>query len=167
MRDISRRSGDAGNVWMALGLGALAGAAGLVYYQQATRNKVGYRPPDAAPPRTARTRRVGRYAVAGRTVTIAKPRDELYAFWRDFQNLPRFMENVRGVELSGDVTWWTIAGPLGRDVSVETRIVEDIEGLRALDGGPLANAPEVEGITPLLVNLAQRNDMHTLGVKFQ
>ncbi|WP_336035288.1 NADPH-dependent F420 reductase [Halobacterium yunchengense] len=43
-----------------------------------------------------------------------------------------------------------------------------IEGLRALDAGPLANAAEVESLTPLLVNLAIHNDgMHDVGVRFE
>ena len=47
-------------------------------------------------------------------------------------------------------------------------LTEEIEGLRALDGGALANSAEVESITPLLINLAMNNDgMHDLGVRFQ
>ncbi len=47
-------------------------------------------------------------------------------------------------------------------------LADDIEGLGALDGGPLANAPEVEAVTPLLVNLARHNEgLHDLGVRFQ
>lgn len=47
------------------------------------------------------------------------------------------------------------------------RLVNDIPGLRPLDGGGLANASEVEAITPLLINLAQKNDgMQDLGVTF-
>lgn len=47
-------------------------------------------------------------------------------------------------------------------------LAEGIEGLRALDAGPLANAAEVESITPLLINVAQRNDgLHDLGVRFE
>jgi len=43
-----------------------------------------------------------------------------------------------------------------------------IEGLRALDAGPLANAAEVESLTPLLVNLAIHNDgLHDVGVRFE
>jgi uncharacterized membrane protein len=97
------------------GLGALAGAAAFVWYEQATRNPRPRRRPDSAPGRTARQARFGRYAVTGRTVTINKPKAELYAFWRDFANLPRFMTHVKAVETEGDLTRWTIAGPLGRD----------------------------------------------------
>ncbi|SEH37508.1 reduced coenzyme F420:NADP oxidoreductase [Halopenitus malekzadehii] len=46
-------------------------------------------------------------------------------------------------------------------------LAEDIDGLRALDAGGIANAPEVESITPLLVTLAMHNDgLHDLGVRF-
>jgi NADPH-dependent F420 reductase len=42
-----------------------------------------------------------------------------------------------------------------------------IEGLRALDAGPLENAAEVESLTPLLINLAVNNKgLHDVGVKF-
>jgi uncharacterized membrane protein len=118
----------ASDALFALGLGALAGAVGFAFYQQQTRNPVESRPPDSAPGRTARRRRFGDYAVVGRTVTINRPRQELYRYWRDFQNLPRFMENVRDVSVAGDLTRWTIAGPLGREFAVETRIVEDRDG---------------------------------------
>ena len=46
-------------------------------------------------------------------------------------------------------------------------IASDIEGVRAVDAGGLANAAEVESVTPLLINLASNNDgLHDLGVKF-
>jgi uncharacterized membrane protein len=113
---------------LAAGVGALLGAAAFAWYQQETRNPRPRRRPDSAPGRTARQRRFGRYAVTGRTVTINKPRAELYAFWRDFSNLPEFMSNVKAVTVEGDLTRWTIAGPVGRDVRVEARIVDDREG---------------------------------------
>ena len=46
-------------------------------------------------------------------------------------------------------------------------LAEEIDGLRALDAGPLANAAEVEAVTPLLINVAVNNDgLHDLGVRF-
>ncbi|WP_101295347.1 NADPH-dependent F420 reductase [Halegenticoccus soli] len=46
-------------------------------------------------------------------------------------------------------------------------LAEGIEGLRVLDAGGLANAPEIEAITPLLINVAMNNEgMHDLGVRF-
>jgi NADPH-dependent F420 reductase len=47
-------------------------------------------------------------------------------------------------------------------------LAEDIEGLRALDAGPLGNAAEVESVTPLLIDVARHNEgLHQLGVRFQ
>lgn len=47
-------------------------------------------------------------------------------------------------------------------------VTEEIDGLRALDSGSLANTVLVESITLLLINLAMNNDgMHDLGVRFQ
>ncbi|MGE0312192.1 MAG: SRPBCC family protein [Lautropia sp.] len=121
-----RGAGNAA-VWLGVGVGALAGAAGLAYLNR-TQRPSGHHPHDSAPGRTAKRRRFGEYAVVGRTVTIDRPRSELYAFWRDFSNLPTFMENVRAVEKTGtDTSRWTIAAPAGRSVDVETRIVEDRE----------------------------------------
>ncbi|THE65406.1 NADPH-dependent F420 reductase [Salinadaptatus halalkaliphilus] len=43
----------------------------------------------------------------------------------------------------------------------------EIDGLRALDAGPLANAAEVESVTPLVINIATYNDdLHDVGVKW-
>jgi len=65
----------------------------------------------------------------GRTVTIGKPRQELYAAWRDFTRFPTFMDNVERVEDLGDGrSRWSIKGPAGKDVELVTRIVEDVPG---------------------------------------
>ena len=59
---------------------------------------------------------------------------------------------------------------IGDDESAKSTIgslAEDIDGLRALDAGGIANAGEVESLTPLLINVAMNNDgLHDLGVRF-
>lgn len=113
--------------WGWIALGTIAGATGYALYQQQTRNSVDFRPPDSAPSRTARGGRQDGYAITGRTVTINKPRRELYDYWRDFKNLPHFMEHVQDIEISGDSLVWTFAAPMG-EVSVDARIIDDREG---------------------------------------
>ncbi len=85
---------------------------------------------DDAPGFTQR-RSFGKYDVVGRTVTIRKPRHELFSFWRDFTNLASFMENLEQIEVkdaaSGHAVW-TIKAPAGRTVDVETKIVREEEG---------------------------------------
>ena len=64
-----------------------------------------------------------------RAVMINRPREDLYAFWRDFSNLPLFMENVKSVEvLESGRSKWTIAGPGGKDVELVSDITEDVPG---------------------------------------
>jgi hypothetical protein len=47
-------------------------------------------------------------------------------------------------------------------------LAEEIEGLRALDAGGLANAAEIEGLTPLMINIASNTEgVGDLGVRFQ
>ncbi|WP_338240511.1 SRPBCC family protein [Aurantiacibacter hainanensis] len=72
----------------------------------------------------------GEHAVLGRTVTIRKPRAELYSFWRDFQNLPKFMENVETIRSQGDRSTWVIKAPGGSTVDVETRVSDERENER-------------------------------------
>jgi len=51
--------------------------------------------------------------------------------------------------------------------STVSSLAEDIEGLRALDAGSIANAAEIEALTPLLINVAMNNSgLHDLGVRF-
>ena len=64
--------------------------------------------------------------LVGKTVTINRPRAELYAFWRDFTNLPRFMENIVSVEPVGEGrTHWTVKAPAGKTVEWISAITED------------------------------------------
>jgi len=54
--------------------------------------------------------------------------------------------------------------------AVETvrQLADQIEGLRALKAGGIANAAEVESMTPLLINIAMENEgMHDVGVTFK
>ena len=47
-------------------------------------------------------------------------------------------------------------------------LAEGIEGLRALDAGPLSNAAEVERLTPLSITVGRYNGgLHDLGVRFR
>jgi uncharacterized membrane protein len=136
----SRRSpGHKGLSALAIGAGAVAlgAAVGLL----ATRPAPDH-PPDSAPGRTARRRRFGDYAVTGKTITINRPRNELFAFWRDFQSLSRFMENIEKVQWTGeDRAVWTIRAPAWQTVEVETEVVEERENeliaWRSVDGSDI------------------------------
>jgi uncharacterized membrane protein len=65
--------------------------------------------------------------IIGRTVTINRPRGELFAFWRDFTNLPRFMDNIESIEKTMDpeITHWIVKAPAGRTVEWDSVITEE------------------------------------------
>jgi NADPH-dependent F420 reductase len=71
-------------------------------------------------------------------------------------------------DLDADLEWDVPV--VGDDPDAKQTIVnltDEVETLRPLDAGGLANASEVESVTPLLINLAANNDdLHDLGVKF-
>jgi len=75
----------------------------------------------------------------------------------------------RLADLDADLGWDVPV--VGDDADARATVMaltDDIEGLRALDAGGLANAAEVESLTPLLINLAANNDeLHDLGVSFR
>jgi uncharacterized membrane protein len=61
------------------------------------------------------------------TTTIYRPAQEVYSYWREFENLPRFMQHLVQVEDSGGGhSRWTATGPLGVPVSWEAEIINDV-----------------------------------------
>jgi len=62
-----------------------------------------------------------------RTVTIGRPRHELYAFWRDFGNLAQIMENIESVTVLDERrSHWVVRAPAGQTVEWDSVIVEDV-----------------------------------------
>jgi uncharacterized membrane protein len=64
------------------------------------------------------------------SVTINKPPSEVYAFYRDFERLPRFMDYLEEVEVHDNRRSRWVAKPMGTKSTVawEAEIVEDIPG---------------------------------------
>ncbi len=61
-----------------------------------------------------------------KSYVIKKPAAELYAFWRKFENLPKFMTHLQQVErLSETRSQWTAKAPFGQSVSWEAEIIHD------------------------------------------
>jgi uncharacterized membrane protein len=64
-----------------------------------------------------------------RVTTINRPVDEVYAFWKRFENFPRFMRHLESVEtLPGGRSRWRARGPAGTTVEWEAELVEDRQG---------------------------------------
>ena len=83
------------------------------------------------------------------TVSLNKPRAEVYSFWRKLENLPRFMKHLEKVEeLDQTRSRWTAKGPAGvGSVSWDAEIVEDHSNefisWQSLPGSTVDNAGQV------------------------
>ena len=83
------------------------------------------------------------------SVSVNKPKSEVYSFWRNLENLPRFMKHLETVqEVSDTRSKWTAKGPAGvGSVSWEAEIIDDQENefisWRSLPGSTVDNAGQV------------------------
>lgn len=83
-----------------------------------------------------------------RTVTVNVPRTEVYAFWRDFENLPRFMKHLESVTvLDSKRSHWVAKAPAGANVEWNAEITSDVPGSliawRSVDESDVDNAGTV------------------------
>lgn len=83
-----------------------------------------------------------------RAITINRPRPDIYAHWRNFENLPGFMEHLESVEIIDEHrSLWKAKAPAGTSVEWEAEIVEDRPGelisWRSIPGIGVLNAGTV------------------------
>lgn len=65
--------------------------------------------------------------------TIDKPAEEIYSFWRDFENLPRIMKHIESVRVLDEKrSHWVARAPsiMGRKVEWDAEITEDVPNER-------------------------------------
>ncbi|MGN6552415.1 MAG: SRPBCC family protein [Verrucomicrobiota bacterium] len=61
-----------------------------------------------------------------RTITVDRSPEELFRFWRNFENLPRFMTHLKSVEIKTDQrSHWVVKGPAGKNVEWDAEIVNE------------------------------------------
>ena len=88
-------------------------------------------------------------SITARAVTINKPIGELYAYFRDFTNLPAFMENVDRIDVIDDErSHWVVKAPAGQTVEWDARITEEATdrflSWTSEDGADVPNSGRVE-----------------------
>jgi uncharacterized membrane protein len=86
-----------------------------------------------------------------RSITVNRPREEVYRFWRQLENLPRFMDHLESVTvLDEDLSHWVAKGPAGTrvewDASIHNEIENELIAWRSLSGSDIDNAGSVHFI---------------------
>lgn len=62
------------------------------------------------------------------TITVNRPPEEVYAYWRDFANLPSFMWHLESVRVGDDRSHWVARAPAGKRVAWDAEIERDVPG---------------------------------------
>lgn len=83
-----------------------------------------------------------------KAITIGKSADELYAFWRNFENLPKFMRHLESVTtLDGKKSHWVATAPMGKTVQWDAEIINEtpneLIAWRSLPGADVDSAGSV------------------------
>jgi uncharacterized membrane protein len=156
---------------------SLAGTAGAGLI---ARGLTGYCPVSAAFGREA-DRSNTKIALGGsrgihvyETITIARPSGDLYRFWRDFSNLPRFMHHLEDVEVLSPIrSRWTAKAPAGMRVRWEAEVINEIDGeligWQSTENADVASAgsvrfnPAPHGGTEIIVHLQYEPPAGKLG----
>lgn len=109
-------------------------------------------------------------------IRIHKSPEDLYRFWRNLENLPRFMSHVESVrEMDNGVSHWTVCGPAGFRLEWDAEIVNAIEnkliGWRSLPGSQVDNGgsvhfePASDGSTIVRVELQYNPPAGAVGAR--
>lgn len=124
---------------------------GYLLYRAATGHcpvyqAVGVSMADATAPHSAVA--AGHGTRVDHAVVIDRPADEVYRFWRDFENLPRFMTHLMDVDTTTDGrSRWRAKGPLGLTVEWEAELIRDernrLIAWRSLPGADVDTAGSV------------------------
>jgi uncharacterized membrane protein len=82
------------------------------------------------------------------SVTINRPVVEVYRFWRNFENLPRFMDHLDAVAVIDETrSHWVAKGPAGTraewDAVIHNEIDDQLIAWRSLPGSEINNAGSV------------------------
>jgi uncharacterized membrane protein len=83
-----------------------------------------------------------------KAITVNRSPEDIYGFWHDFRNLPRFMNHLESVEDSGGGrSHWKVRGPAGSTIEWDAETVEDrpneLIAWRSLPGSRVDNAGSV------------------------
>ena len=92
--------------------------------------------------------RYGRGIRVEKAVTINSTPEQLYSFWRNFENLPRFMDHLQSITVIDEKgSHWVARGPAHIKAEWDAEIINDIPneriGWRSTEGSRVDNAGSV------------------------
>lgn len=109
-----------------------------------------------------------------KAATVNRSPAEVYQYWRNFENLPNFMQHLESVTNTGENRWrWKAKAPLGMTVEWEAELTSDVENQRigwaSVEGSDIPNSgtvefrPTVDRGTEIVVTMIYEAPGGTLG----
>jgi uncharacterized membrane protein len=144
------KKGGQSGAWLAVAGGGLLARAATGYcpvYAMLGHNEDMDWPPSTAT--TTKRALSGRRGIRVHTgVTIDRPIHDVYAFWRNFENLPHFMAHLEAVRVIDDKrSHWMARGPAGMNVEWDAEIIHEepdkVIGWRSTGDADVINAGSV------------------------
>lgn len=82
------------------------------------------------------------------SITVNRPIADVFRFWRNFENLPRFMEHLESVAVREEgISHWVATAPAWSHVEWDARIINEVENRliawQSLEGSTIATAGSV------------------------
>jgi uncharacterized membrane protein len=130
---------------------ALAGLGGILAYRGLTGHCEVYHAlgiSTAEPHSSQASIPAGEGVKIERSITINRTPEELFRFWRNFENLPRVMSYLESVkDLGNNRSHWVACGPLGYRVEWDAEVIterpNELIGWRSLPGSEVDTAGSV------------------------
>jgi uncharacterized membrane protein len=146
IKERRKQDGGEGLQRALIGATAVAAAAGAALFVGSKMRSGRGEPWISDAPRSTRR---GKNPLIGRTVTIGKPRQEIYDFWRDFSNLSKVMENVERIDvIDSRQSHWVVKAPGGGTVEWDAIVTEDeperLIAWESVKGADIRSAGKVE-----------------------
>lgn len=96
------------------GGGALAGVGGWLLYQAYTGNNPMFNPLNIRVNQNPREPNAKETIMVDASLTIGKPREQIYRFWRQLDNLPQIAPHLRSVDVLDERrSHWRVKSPTG------------------------------------------------------
>lgn len=150
--------------WTGSALGALGG---YLLFRGMTGHCLVYRQLRVSTTHAGETGLWGQNFVRVRTtVTVQQPRDAVYRYWRNLENLPRFMRHIKRIEVDGNRSHWVARSPIGLPMAWNAQITQDtpnerltwrsIVGSQVDTRGEIRFRPTIDGGTEIDVEMYYR-----------
>lgn len=81
-------------------------------------------------------------------ITIGRPLDDVFKFWRNLQNLPKFMKDLDAVNMIGSQkSHWVVRLKSGRTVEWDAQITEEVQNQKiswaSMEGSEVSTSGQV------------------------